>query len=284
MDPSSQATWTTEGNAVDLLSASFQHVTLESKKKERWIPVSSTGMTPGGTRMTPGITGMTPGITGMTPGATGMTPWDAGMTPHRADKGLSLKIRVNNDQIINCNLSVQGEQFAYSVLAVAAVVQSLGLNLSKLPLALENFNVTKGRGNTHKIAYKGKHVCLIDDSYNASPASMKAAIKTLGTYHSQRKVALLGDMLELGCESIKFHTELLEIIIDHNIDKVYTVGKFMLALHNLLPSNIKGIHFDDSHQLKNNLNDVIQDNDVVLIKGSRGMKMDVVVQKFIMED
>jgi UDP-N-acetylmuramoyl-tripeptide--D-alanyl-D-alanine ligase len=71
----------------------------------------------------------------------------------RNDDGLNLKIRLSDNQTINCNLRVQGEHFAYSLLVVAAVVQSLGLDLSKLPLALKNFSVTKGRGNIHKVKY-----------------------------------------------------------------------------------------------------------------------------------
>ncbi|QOD38426.1 UDP-N-acetylmuramoyl-tripeptide--D-alanyl-D-alanine ligase [Candidatus Wolbachia massiliensis] len=199
------------------------------------------------------------------------------------DKGLSSKIRLNNGQIVNCNLCVRGEHFAYSLLAVAAVVENLGLDLSKLPPALENFSVMKGRGNIHKVKYKEKYIYLIDDSYNASPASMKAAIRTLGTYSNQRKVALLGDMLELGNESTVFHTELFDFIVGHNVDKVYTVGKFMLELYRLLPGNIKGTHFNDSNQLKYNLTNIVQNNDIVLVKGSRGMRMDRVVQEFIIE-
>ncbi len=199
------------------------------------------------------------------------------------DDGLNLKIRLSDNQIINCNLRVQGEHFAYSALAVAAVVQSLGLDLSKLPLALENFSVTKGRGNIHKVKYNRKYIHLIDDSYNANPASMKTAIKTLSTYSNQRKVALLGDMLELGDESIEFHTDLVKIITGNNIDKVYTVGKFMLELHELLPDNMRGAHFNDSNQLKSNLADIIQNNDAILVKGSRGMKMDLIVREFIIE-
>ncbi|MGL9758478.1 MAG: UDP-N-acetylmuramoyl-tripeptide--D-alanyl-D-alanine ligase [Wolbachia sp.] len=201
----------------------------------------------------------------------------------RNGDGLNLKIRLSDNQIINCDLRVQGEHFAYSLLAVAAVVQSLGLDVSKLPLAFENFSVTKGRGNIHKVKYNGKYIHLIDDSYNASPTSMRAAIKTLSVYSHQKKVALLGDMLELGDESVKFHTDLVKVITENNIDKVYTVGEFMLELDKLLPDNIKGVHFNDSNQLKSNLADIIQDNDVVLVKGSRGMKMDLIVREFIME-
>lgn len=201
----------------------------------------------------------------------------------RDDGGLNLKIVLNNNLIIDCSLPAQGEHFAYSVLAVAAVVQSLGLDLSKLPLALENFSVTKGRGSVHKAKYYGKNVYLIDDSYNANPASMKAAIRTLGTYSNRRKVALLGDMLELGNESVAFHTKLLDFIVECGVSKVYTVGKFMLELHRLLPSNIKGTHFNDPNQLKSDLANIVQNNDVILVKGSRGMKMDLIVQRFIIE-
>ncbi|MBC6686463.1 UDP-N-acetylmuramoyl-tripeptide--D-alanyl-D-alanine ligase [Wolbachia pipientis] len=201
----------------------------------------------------------------------------------RNDDGLNLKIRLNNNQTINCNLRVQGEHFAYSLLAVAAVVQSLRLDLSKLPLALKNFSVTKGRGNIHKVKYNRKYIHLIDDSYNASPTSMKTAIKTLSTYSNQRKVALLGDMLELGDKSIEFHTDLVKIVTENNIDKIYTAGKFMLKLHELLPDNIRGTHFNDSNQLKSDLANIIQNNDAILVKGSRGMKMDLIVREFIIE-
>ncbi|QKX02411.1 UDP-N-acetylmuramoyl-tripeptide--D-alanyl-D-alanine ligase [Wolbachia endosymbiont of Dirofilaria (Dirofilaria) immitis] len=199
---------------------------------------------------------------------------------NQATNRLGLKIRLNNNQIINCNLHLRGEHFAYSALTVIAIIQILGLDLSKLLFALENFSVTKGRGSVHKAKYNENYVYLIDDSYNASPASMKAAIKTLGTYSNQRKVALLGDMLELGNESITFHKKLLDSIIEHSVDKVYTVGKFMLELNSLLPGNIKGIHFSDINQLKSNLANIIQDNDIILIKGSRGVKMNLVVQEF----
>ncbi|MDG7056286.1 MAG: UDP-N-acetylmuramoyl-tripeptide--D-alanyl-D-alanine ligase [Wolbachia endosymbiont of Meromenopon meropis] len=213
---------------------------------------------------------------------------DRGATVHllnliRNDDKLDLKIRLSNDLIIDCNLPIRGEHFAYSVLAVAAVLQSLGLNLSKLPLALKNFNVTKGRGNVHKATYNRNIVYLIDDSYNANPASMRAAIRTLGTYLNQRKVALLGDMLELGNKGPAFHKELVNSIAEYNVSRVYTVGKLMLELQSLLPSNIRGTHFDEVNQLKINLPNIIQNNDVILIKGSRKMQMNLIVQNFTIE-
>ncbi|WP_253300002.1 UDP-N-acetylmuramoyl-tripeptide--D-alanyl-D-alanine ligase [Wolbachia endosymbiont of Chironomus riparius] len=192
---------------------------------------------------------------------------------------LHLKIKLSNNSIKSYNLHVQGEHFTYSALAVAAVMKILKLNLSSN--AFESFKVTEGRGNTYNIQYNNKHICLINDSYNASPASMKASIKMLGTYCNKRKVALLGDMLELGSESIRLHTELLNCIIEYKIDKIYTVGKLMLKLHKLLPNDIQGMHFDDFDQLNNNLHKIIQTHDVILVKGSLKTKMHLVVKEIL---
>jgi len=197
----------------------------------------------------------------------------------RSHNGLILKVKLSNSKIINCHLHVQGEHFVYSALATIAVMEILKLELPQNAFA--TFKLPSGRGNIYSTQYKEKHIWLIDDSYNASPASMKAAIRTLGTHSNKRKVALLGDMLELGDESIKFHRELCDFITEYNIDRVHTVGGLMSELHKLLPDEIKGMHFNDSHQLKNNLNDIIQNNDVVLIKGSRRVKMDLIVQKIL---
>lgn len=76
---------------------------------------------------------------------------------------------------------------------------------------------------------------------------------------------------------------MVKIITENNIDKVYTVGKFMLELHELLPDNIRGTHFNDSNQLKSDLANIIQNNDAILVKGSRGMKMDLIVREFVIK-
>lgn len=67
------------------------------------------------------------------------------------------------------------------------------------------------------------------------------------------------------------------------MNKVHTVGKFMLELNKLLLENIKGMHFDDSNKLKSNLANIVQGNDVILVKGSHGMRMDLIVQEFTIE-
>ncbi|MDN5248345.1 MAG: UDP-N-acetylmuramoyl-tripeptide--D-alanyl-D-alanine ligase [Wolbachia endosymbiont of Tyrophagus putrescentiae] len=199
----------------------------------------------------------------------------------RNESGLNLNIQLNDSKIVNYHLHTHGEHFSYSVLAVVGVAMALKLNLPQN--AFETFQITKGRGNICYTQYNGKHLCLIDDSYNANPASMKAAIKTLGTYSNKRKVAILGDMLELGDESVKFHTDLLDHILACEIDKVHAVGSLMLELHKLLPRGVKGAHFDDSSQLKNNLDDIVHNGDVILIKGSQGMHMNIIIQQLCLK-
>ncbi|OEY86508.1 UDP-N-acetylmuramoylalanyl-D-glutamate--2,6-diaminopimelate ligase [Wolbachia pipientis] len=193
--------------------------------------------------------------------------------------GLNLEVKLNDNNIINFDLPIRREQFIHSALAVAAVIQSLKLDLPKN--AFDTFKIRQGRGDVHSIQYNGKHIYLIDDSYNASPTSMKAAIEDLGGYFHNRKIALLGDMLELGNHGIKFHRALLDHIIDQKIDKVYTVGKIMIELYKLLPDKIRGMHFTDANQLKTQLNNIINNNDTVLVKGSQLMNMDMIIEEFL---
>ena len=194
--------------------------------------------------------------------------------------GLNVKIRLSDNRIMNYDLYTKDQRYFYSVLAVIAIAESLKLTLPSH--TFKNFKIPEGRGNVCNIKYKNKHIRLIDDSYNASPVSMKAAIEVLGTYFHSRRIALLGDMLELGSESIKFHIALLHTIVKYQIDKVYTVGDLMLELYKLLPYEIKGMHFKSSMQLKDNFYDIIQNNDIILIKGSRGMKMDMILEDKVM--
>lgn len=197
--------------------------------------------------------------------------------------GVNVKIKLSDNRIMHYDLYTKDQRYFYSVLAVVAIAESLKLTLPSN--TFKNFKIPEGRGNVCNIKYKNKHIHLIDDSYNASPVSMKAAIEVLGTYFYSRKIALLGDMLELGSESVKFHMALLHTILKYQINKVYTVGDLMLELYKLLPHEIKGIHFTSSVQLKGHFYDIIQHNDTVLIKGSRGMKMNIILEdKVIISD
>ncbi len=119
-------------------------------------------------------------------------------------------------------------------------------------------------------------ITLIDDSYNASPASVKASLEVLGGFPN-RKIAVLGDMLELGNTSMELHANLAESILKNNIDLVFLVGSLILNLKNNLPENIACYHEYNSQDICELLISKLSNHDVVLIKGSHGTRMDIVV-------
>ena len=171
-------------------------------------------------------------------------------------------------------LNAIGSHFAYSALATILVAQALKLDVEKTTAALKEFSEPAGRG---KLINKNS-ITIIDDCYNASPASMKAAIAKLAAIgENGHKIAILGDMLELGEQSGELHKELLTSLQKHKIDKVYLCGKFMKQLYDILSKNMQAGYAETSAQLAPTL----QKEDVVLIKGSHGSKMDIVRDKLI---
>lgn len=173
-------------------------------------------------------------------------------------------------------LAATGKHWAIISLSVLAVCDVLGLDVQKSAEALAEFSEVDGRGRVVKINVSGGQALLIDDSYNASPASMRAAFeKTDEIWQAQgkkgRKIALLGDMLELGETSSILHAKLAENLQAAGFDKVYTAGDLMLNLHNALPINMRFNHAKNWMDLLNIIQ--LKAQDVVLIKGSHGSKM-----------
>jgi len=117
---------------------------------------------------------------------------------------------------------------------------------------------------------------LIDDAYNANPDSTRAAIELVGRIKTfKRKILLLGDMLELGDSSVELHQGLNDAIINSRIDEVYTIGFRMKYLHKRLDrTKLIAKHFTKRDALKSHLKNLNFDDSVVLVKGSRGMRME----------
>ena len=113
----------------------------------------------------------------------------------------------------------------------------------------------------------GKPVTLIDESYNANPKSMAAAIATLGLYKG-RKIAVLGDMLELGKDEISLHKNLMENIKKAGVDKVICCGPRMKALYDILPKSMQADWFENASSCVDGLRKILQNNDTIMIKGS----------------
>ena len=165
-----------------------------------------------------------------------------------------------------------GEQSAKNYLAAAAVALKLGLNKKEILEGSLKFKSVEKRLNIRT----SKKFILVDDTYNANPESMRFAIELLPMIKSyKKKIAVLGDMFELGEESAKLHAELGRIIKRNKIDLTVSIGEAMKNLDSELKKlKVESIHFDRREDLADYLSSFNFPGSVVLVKGSRGMKME----------
>jgi len=178
-----------------------------------------------------------------------------------------------NDIPISYTLGAVGRHWAHNSLAVLLAVEALGGDPLKAAKSLADLTPPKGRGS--RFVVDGIHV--IDESYNASPASMTAAIAALGAVKGSRRIAVLGDMLELGKQSPALHAGLSDPLSTWGIDLVFTAGPLMAELHKILPPSMQGAHAENSDAVIAPLLAALRPGDVVMIKGSAGSRMSRVV-------
>ena len=126
----------------------------------------------------------------------------------------------------------------------------------------------------------GEEITLIDDCYNANPSSMQASLNVLGSQMGGRRIAVLGQMMELGDSAAKMHADLLHFILKNKIDKVFTVGCLMKHLYDILPSSIRGKHVETVQELIRVLPSKLIENDIVLVKGSNSVGLNKIVNLF----
>lgn len=177
-------------------------------------------------------------------------------------------------------IGAPGQHWVMNSLAVIAVVTALGADPDKAGDALADFTAPKGRGQRHQIKRNGGWIDLIDESYNANPVSMRAAISLLDKIEGRRIVAL-GDMLELGQHSARLHAELAEPLAKSHVDRVFTVGSSMRHLHAALPMDQRGVHVEQADKLVPILAGELKAGDTILIKGSLGSAMGQVVDALL---
>ncbi|HWP49709.1 MAG TPA: UDP-N-acetylmuramoyl-tripeptide--D-alanyl-D-alanine ligase [Candidatus Limnocylindrales bacterium] len=197
------------------------------------------------------------------------------------NKTYTFNLRINGGKC-SITLPVMGYHNIYNALAAAAATHALGLNLSEIQRGLENFQSAPMRMET--ISHKG--ILILNDAYNANPSSMKMALKTLKEIPGVgRKIAVLGDMLELGRWSEMAHKGVGEAVADLGIDLLWVLGPYSQFI--ALGAREKGmepnrIFLADSHeQIIEKLQHELKEGDTVLIKGSRGMKMEKIVKGLI---
>jgi UDP-N-acetylmuramoyl-tripeptide--D-alanyl-D-alanine ligase len=177
-------------------------------------------------------------------------------------------------ETMTLKLGVPGAHMAQNALAVLATVKLLGGDLTRAALALSEAKAAKGRGVAEKLFLPGGEFLLLDESYNANPASMRAAIELLKLKEAPgkgRRIAVVGDMLELGSASAALHRELAHDL--ETVDVVFASGPMMKNLWDALPERIKGCYAETSAELEPALFAALRPGDVVMIKGSLGSKM-----------
>ncbi|MFB3055542.1 MAG: UDP-N-acetylmuramoyl-tripeptide--D-alanyl-D-alanine ligase [Ignavibacteriaceae bacterium] len=182
-----------------------------------------------------------------------------------------IEIKYKNKKMKN-TLPVYGEQSAKNYLAAVSIALNLGLTKEQIKNGTGKIKSTDGRLNV----MQRNNFLLIDDTYNASPDSTKGAIELVAQIKTyERKVLILGDMFELGKDNIKLHRSLSSIIIKSSIDELYTIGSGMKALHvKLINKRIITKHFRTRKSLQKFISNYNLQNTVILVKGSRGMRME----------
>jgi UDP-N-acetylmuramoyl-tripeptide--D-alanyl-D-alanine ligase len=182
---------------------------------------------------------------------------------------------------VTYKLGVPGEHMALNSLAVLAAVKASGADLARAMLALADAAPAKGRGVQEVLSAPGGELLLIDESYNANPTSMGAALALLAQAKlgkGGRRIAVLGDMLELGQFGSQLHADLAKPIDLHGVDVLYAAGPLMRNLWDAVPAAKQGAYAATSAELPGHLLPRLRAGDAVMIKGSLGSKMGLVVE------
>jgi UDP-N-acetylmuramoyl-tripeptide--D-alanyl-D-alanine ligase len=176
-------------------------------------------------------------------------------------------------------ISQPGEHWVSNALAVLGAVEALGGDLAAAGLALADMPGLKGRGERHRIEVEGGEALLIDESYNANPASMAATLKTFGALKTVgRRIAVLGAMRELGPGSAEYHAGLAGAVEAAGVARAVLVGEEMEALAKALGGNVEMAHVPDTAAAIALVRDEVRPGDAILVKGSNSIGLAALVE------
>jgi len=183
---------------------------------------------------------------------------------------------------LSYTIGIAGRHIALNSLAVLAAIHVLDLDPFLAASHFQDIKPGRGRGTRHTLPWQGGSIVLVDESYNASPASVTALTETLGGYKDEeRRILVLGDMLELGKHGPELHAALAEPILNCNIDLVFTAGSLMKRLNDALPPAVRGGHAKDPESLLPVLKSSLKSGDVVAVKGSFGSNMNQIISALL---
>jgi UDP-N-acetylmuramoyl-tripeptide--D-alanyl-D-alanine ligase len=248
-------------------------------------------------------------FSGLEPGGTavinGDLEWSARLRRHAEEKGArivtfgrgalcdvrlaSLHMSEDSSEIeaslfgkaLRYRLSAPGQHWALNSLGALAVVAALGADPARAAADMAGIVALSGRGARERIVGPRGAFELIDESYNANPASMASAIALLGQIKPEvggRRIAVLGDMLELGPRGAELHAGLAGPLREAKIDRVFAAGSLMQNLFSALAPQVRGAYGNTSKDIADDVASELAAGDVVMVKGSYGSKMVVVVE------
>ncbi len=206
---------------------------------------------------------------------------DACITKFKVHPDCTCVVAQIDGQPVTYKVGISGAHWALNSVGVLAAVVAAGGDLGRAALSLAGLKPLKGRGERHVVHCPGGDFTLVDESYNASPVAMRAAFDVLAHLEPEkqgRRIAVLGDMLELGDDAPKLHAELADDVVAAGTDIVFCAGPNMQALHDTLPAKLRGAHTADSDALHSAVIGEVRPGDVVLVKGSLGSRMGPIVE------
>lgn len=204
---------------------------------------------------------------------------EAALLPGHSDVKISLFGELHSFRI-----GVPGRHIVQNALAIVAAAKIAGADLAASLRAFESLSAPEGRGARYQLHLTGDNATLIDESYNANPTSMRASFALLQATQPQgdgRRIAILGDMLELGAEGETLHAHLSAPLLAARTDLIFLSGPLMAALWDLLPPNKRGAYARQAEELIDPLFETIQPGDVILAKGSKGSRTSLVVKALL---
>ena len=194
------------------------------------------------------------------------------------EEGYPVFTAVHGDRSVRVRLQVMGSHMVSNAMAALAVADTYGLSMEKAALALGQFKGYKGRQQI----FQWGGVTVIDDSYNASPVSMKAGLEVLASVKGEgRRIAVLADMKELGLEAVRFHEEIGAYIGEHPLDMVLLLGELASCIGSGMDAAravTPHIEMDRLAQVEEWLDEHIREGDCILFKGSNSMKLSEAVK------
>lgn len=183
----------------------------------------------------------------------------------------------NDNELIN--VPVGGEAFVYNSLAAICVGEELEISIEKIKEGIEKFELTKMRLDVQK---SNKGYTIINDCYNANYDSMKSALEYLKNINAKRRIAVLGDMLELGEYSKQLHHKVGEEVVKNKVDILITVGNESKEMAEVaMKSGIKTYQFNNNNEAIGKLNKLLEKEDAILIKASNSMNFKEIISEIM---